>query len=73
MQRHHSPHHHLRSKARQFDLFAAPSGDGAVDAPEWGTLPAQTRQTLTSLLVRLILEHASGDRRPQPEEARNDV
>jgi hypothetical protein len=35
-------------------------------------LPAETRQTLTKLLVRLIFGHADGDLR-QREEMRHDV
>jgi hypothetical protein len=56
-----NPHHDLLSKARQFDLFARPSGDGAAEAPEWRTLLEQPHQTPTSLLAPLILEHASGE------------
>jgi len=70
MRSRHGPHHNPRSTARQFDLFAPVSRDGAEEAlPQWQTLPEQTRQTLMSLLTRLILDHASGDHCPQPEEA----
>jgi hypothetical protein len=71
MRRHHSPHQNLQStSARQFDLFVPTSRDGAQEAlPEWRMLPEETRQTLMSLLTRLILEHASGDHCSQAEEA----
>jgi hypothetical protein len=63
-------HHRLQSN--QYDLFAKPIGDGAVPVPEWRTLPAETRQTLTTLMVRLILGHKHGARQAGPEEACHD-
>jgi hypothetical protein len=38
--------------------------------PDWRTLPAETQQALTNLMVRLILEHVHGDPRPEPAEER---
>ena len=42
-------------RCQQIDLF-----DGVTPAqtPAWRDLPEQTRDTLTGLMVRLILEHA---------------
>jgi len=72
-----SPHHYLRSKAFQFDLFAQPDDgqpdDSAARMPDWRTLPAETRQALTTLMVHLILEHKQGDQRLREEEAHDDV
>jgi hypothetical protein len=34
---------------------------GIAQTPRWRTLPAPTRQTLTPLIVRLLLDHADSD------------
>jgi hypothetical protein len=62
-------HRHPHSNARQFDLFC----DAAAQTPQWQALPAETRQTLTKLLVRLIFGHADGDLAREREEMRHDV
>ena len=58
----------------QFDLFVPLQETEGQETPAWRTLPAETRQTLTALLVRLILDHAdrksAGDRKGV---ARDDV
>ncbi|EHH04353.1 hypothetical protein MEA186_31701 [Mesorhizobium amorphae CCNWGS0123] len=36
-------------------------------------MPAETRRTLTKLMVRLILDHADGDLARERQEARHDV
>lgn len=46
-----------KSKILQLDLFSSPHGSGIAQAPRWDTLPAQTRLTLTSLIVRMLLDH----------------
>ncbi len=71
MPRQHNAHHHPQNKTHQFDLFAQAAGDGAATMPEWRTLPAETRQALTNLMVRLILDHASVERAPEREETRH--
>ncbi len=49
----------------QFDLFGPPGlASGARPEPTWRLLPDETRRAVTSLMVRLILEHGSADRRP---------
>lgn len=58
-----------KAKAYQFDLFASPQGGGAP-APTWPTLPEATRVTLTTLLARLILDHA---RAPERKETGDDA
>lgn len=45
----------------QFDLFSNPHDVETRRTPQWQTLPAETRRTLTKLMVRLILDHADGD------------
>lgn len=65
-------HRRPHSNARQFDLFGgAPSA--AAQMPQWQTLPAETRQTLTKLMVRLIFGHADRDLAREQEAMRHDV
>jgi hypothetical protein len=42
-------------RCQQIDLF---DGVTPMQTPAWRDLPADTRDTLTGLMVRLILEHA---------------
>jgi hypothetical protein len=71
MRSRHGPHQDVRSAPRQFDLFVPATKDNAEQAlPQWQTLTEQTRQTVTSLLTRLMLDHASADHPPESEEAR---
>ena len=72
MRRQSNPLHVLRPKPEQFDLFAQPVDSGQLRMPDWRTLPTQTQQALTNLMVRLILDHAHGDHRPEPAEERGD-
>jgi hypothetical protein len=65
-------HRHPHSNARQFDLLCdAPYA--AAQTPQWQALPAETRHTLTKLMVRLIFGHADGDLAREREEMRHDV
>jgi hypothetical protein len=73
MRRQHKFRHRHRSGTQQFDLFREPGGDGATQRPEWRSLPMQTREALTELMVRLILDHAKESCRPRLGEARHDV
>lgn len=57
----------------QFDLFSNPHDAETAQTPQWQALPIETRQALTKLMVRLILDHADGDRIPEREETRHDV
>lgn len=57
----------------QFDLFSSPRDSGIAQTPRWQTLPAPTRQTLTPLIVRLLLDHAGGDLVTAPGEMRDDL
>ena len=65
--------HRRRGRApdRQLDLLGQrpPSAPGAT--PGWGSLPPDTRRTLTGLMTRLLVEHAGGglpDRRSGADE-----
>ena len=42
-------------RSKQIDLF---DGVTPMQTPAWRDLPEETRDTLTGLMVRLILEHA---------------
>jgi hypothetical protein len=46
-----------KPKTLQLDLFSGPRDSGVTQTPQWDTLPAQTRQTLTSLIACLLLNH----------------
>ena len=60
-------------KTYQFDLFSTPHDRTIAQTPQWQTLPAETRRTLTTLMVRLLLDHAAGDCVPEREEMRHDA
>ena len=58
----------------QLDLFGLPDPTGfAQPHPLWGVLPEETRQLVTELMVRLLLDHGHVDRRPVRTEAADDV
>lgn len=57
----------------QFDLFSKPNDTKTVQTPQWQALPAETRRSVTKLMVSLILDHVNGDRAPGPEEVRHDA
>jgi hypothetical protein len=59
-----------QGRAPQFDLFGSAPVD---DPPLWRTLPEETRQMVTSLVARLILEHSQRDPRPTGTGATDDV
>lgn len=60
-------------KTCQFELFSYPHDVETTQTPQWQALPAETRRMLTTLMVRLILDHVDGERAPQREEARHDA
>ncbi len=48
---------HYQRKPAQFELFA-PSDISKIKAmPDWQALPCQTREVLTGLMARLLMEH----------------
>jgi hypothetical protein len=57
----------------QFDLFSNPHDVGMMQTPQWQALPAETRRTLTKLMVRLILDHVDGERAPERKVTHHDV
>ena len=64
---HHRPVH-------QLDLFGLPDPTGFDQPrPMRGVLPEETRQLVTELMVRLLLDHGRVDRCPVRTEAADDV
>jgi len=59
-----------RRTTDQLDLFAHPHDAKAAQMPHWQALPAEARLALTRLMVRLILDHATG---AAEREAGHDV
>ena len=57
---------------QQIDLFERNAGE-MIGAPAWLELPAETRNALTSLMARLILEHAGKNQAASKMEASHDV
>ena len=62
-----------RYKPQQIDLFERNPGGEMIGAPAWLELPAETRNALTSLMARLILEHAGKNQATSKMEAGHDV
>ena len=56
-------------RSQQIDLF---DGLTPMQTPAWQDLPEETRDTLTGLMVRLILEHARISGRALRTEAGHD-
>jgi len=57
----------------QFDLFSKPNDARTMQTPQWQALPAETRQSVTKLMISLILDHVDGERAVQREEMRHDA
>jgi hypothetical protein len=57
----------------QFDLFSKPNDAKPVQTPQWEALPAETRRSVTKLMVSLILDHVDVDGAPGREEVRDDA
>ena len=51
------------SRVPQPDLFAPPPAAGGPGTAVWRALPGGTRQALTGLLARLLIEHGADARR----------
>ena len=47
---------------RQLDLCLVSQPPASGQQPRWSALPDQTRRTLSDLLTRLLIAHASGVR-----------
>jgi hypothetical protein len=61
-------------QVRQLDLFGEQAPIMADrPAPAWQVLPEETRQILTGLMLRLLLDHDGFEHRPSRTEAADDV
>ena len=58
---------------RQLDLFGLLSAKHPPPPFKWQQLPEETRQTITGLMVRLLVDHQRRDRRPSSTGRRGDV
>ena len=58
---------------QQMDLFESDLSNGAIGAPAWPELPAEARAALTSLMTRLILDHAATTATPRAKEVDHDL
>jgi len=57
----------------QIDLFGSGLSNDATGAPAWPELPAEARAALTSLMTRLILDHAATIATSRAKEADHDL
>lgn len=62
-----------RGPTQQAELFGDERPGPLVDSPAWQDLPAATQAVLTSLMTRLILEHAEARRAGPKVEAGHDL
>ena len=66
-------HNQQQRPQQQMDLFGSGLSNGAIGAPTWLDLPAEARAALTSLMTRLILDHAATTATPRAKEAAHDL
>jgi hypothetical protein len=71
MRRQYTRHHRHRGETPQYDLFESADSE-QQKRPQWDALPTQTRQELTDLMARLILDHREKGRNPLKREGRHD-
>jgi hypothetical protein len=58
----------------QLDLFPSQTDAVMDQMPQWQALPAETRQSLTGLIISLILNHVGSDERAaRQQDADHDV
>ena len=72
MRRWNNHSHDLRGEPRQIELFTPVRPGGATGTPGWIDLPEETREALTRLMVRLILEHTDTGWAPSSKEMGHD-
>jgi hypothetical protein len=66
--------HNRRSRPQhQIDLFGSGLSNDATGAPAWPELPVEARAALTSLMTRLMLDHAATTATPRAKEADHDL
>ena len=62
-----------RGPAQQIELFGDERPGALMALPAWQSLPAATQAALTSLMTRLILDHAEAHRAGSVAEASHDL
>jgi hypothetical protein len=65
----HRRHRRPRSPNCQLDLFQGNPPRGLGPAPGWSALPEQTRHALIGLVTRLLIAHATAERRAPGSDA----
>jgi hypothetical protein len=58
---------------QQIDLFGDVSPISPMQTPAWQELPKEIRTSLTSLLARLLLDHAQASSAVSPTEINYDL
>ena len=58
---------------KQLDLFGLPGLKHPTPEFAWQQLPEETRETVTGLMARLLIEHQRRDRGPSSTGWRGDV
>jgi hypothetical protein len=58
-----------KTMTTQLELFPETQSTAATPFPPWQSLPDDTRQTLTRLIARLMVEHAGATDRESDHEA----
>lgn len=66
-------HNRQPRSQQQMDLFGGGLSNGAIGAPAWLELLAEGRAALTSLMTRLILDHAATTAMPRAKEVNHDL
>jgi hypothetical protein len=62
-----------QAAVKQLDLFGLPGAKHPLPEFEWRQLPEETRETVTGLMVRLLLDHQRRDRGTGSTGRRDDV
>ena len=62
-----------QADVKQLDLFGLPGAKHSTAVFEWQQLPEETRQMVTGLMVRLLVNHQRRDREPSSTGRRGDV
>jgi hypothetical protein len=62
-----------QAAVKQLNLFGLPGAKHPTPEFEWQQLPEKTRETVTGLMVRLLVNHQRRDRGPSSMGRRGDV
>jgi hypothetical protein len=62
-----------QADVKQLELFGLPGAKRPTPELEWQQLPEKTRERVTGLMVRLLVDHQRRDRGPGSTGGRGDV